>query len=98
LVYYKLGQYDNAVKNFDEALRQDPKLTDAFYSRGNAHFAQKQYQAAIKDYDEVIKQTPKSAKAYYHRGEACTSLASSKKRFGFQPGPETQLQGPENIF
>ena len=55
LAYFKLGQTDNAVKDYDEALRLNGKLTDAHFNRGNAYFAQKQYDRALKDYDEVIK-------------------------------------------
>ena len=41
LAHFKLGQNDNALKDYDEALRLNPKLTDAYFNRGNAHNAPK---------------------------------------------------------
>ncbi|MEO6162621.1 MAG: tetratricopeptide repeat protein, partial [Candidatus Binatia bacterium] len=35
LAYAKLGQQDNALKDYDEALKLNPNLTDAQFNRGN---------------------------------------------------------------
>ena len=42
LAYAKLGQPDNALKDYDEALKLNPELTDAQFNRGNVLFKQKQ--------------------------------------------------------
>jgi tetratricopeptide (TPR) repeat protein len=63
-------EYDKAIKDFDEAIRLDPKNDDAFYSRGNAWLAKQEYDKAINDYDEAIRLDPKYAIAFIGRGNA----------------------------
>jgi hypothetical protein len=40
------GQLDNAIKDYDEAIRLDPKYTDAFFNRGFAWTVKKDYDKA----------------------------------------------------
>ena len=78
---FKLGQNEAAIKDYDEALKLNPKLTDAHFNRGNVHFAEKQYERAVKDYDEVIKNDPKAARAYIQRGLAHNASGSFSDRW-----------------
>ena len=37
LVYYKKGDYDRAIADFNEAIRLKPDLAEAYYNRGLAY-------------------------------------------------------------
>jgi tetratricopeptide (TPR) repeat protein len=63
-------EYDKAIRDYDEAIRLDPKYALAFNSRGNAWSNKKEYDKAIRDYDEAIRLDPKYALAYFNRGYA----------------------------
>ena len=60
--------YDKAIKDYDEAIRLDPKDAIAFIDRGYAWSAKEDYDKAIKDYDEAIRLDPKNAPAFDNRG------------------------------
>ncbi len=55
LAYYKIGQYDEAISDFTEALKLKPKHADIYYSRGLAYNKIGQYDKAISDFTEAIK-------------------------------------------
>ena len=61
---------DNAIADYSEAIRLDPKFAVAYYERGNAWAIQMQYDKAIADYSEAIRIDPKFAVAYFDRGNA----------------------------
>jgi tetratricopeptide (TPR) repeat protein len=65
-----IGDYNNAIKDFDEAIRLIPNLAGAFYGRGNAWSAKNEYDRAIRDYDEAIRLDPNDALNYSKRGFA----------------------------
>jgi tetratricopeptide (TPR) repeat protein len=64
------GDFDEAIQDFTEAIRLDPKYADAYSSRGNAWSIKWDYDKAIKDHDEAIRLNPSSALAYRNRGWA----------------------------
>ena len=64
------GDYDNAIKDFDECIRLDPTNAGGFNERGNAYFAKKDYDRAINDYGEAIRLDPKDATGFAGRGSA----------------------------
>ncbi|HEV3384702.1 MAG TPA: tetratricopeptide repeat protein, partial [Gemmata sp.] len=42
-VWAGLKEYDNAIANYDEAIRLNPKNASAFQNRGAARFEKKEY-------------------------------------------------------
>jgi tetratricopeptide (TPR) repeat protein len=64
------SNYNKAIKDFDEAIRLDPKYADAYLGRGNAWKAKGKYDKAIQDYNDAIRLDPKYADAYFSRGIA----------------------------
>jgi tetratricopeptide (TPR) repeat protein len=68
---YAKGQYDEAIKELDDAIRLEPKNALAFSCRGAVRFAQKDYDRSITDLNEAIRLEPaKPSSGYYIRGAA----------------------------
>jgi tetratricopeptide (TPR) repeat protein len=68
--YVAKGDFDQAVEQYNEALKIDPKYAVTYNNRGNAYYFKKDYSRAIADYDEAIRLDPKYAVAYNNRGNA----------------------------
>ena len=49
------GDYDQAIKDYSEAIKLKPGLADAWYNRGVAYYTEDNYDQAIKDFSEAIK-------------------------------------------
>ena len=69
-VGYLVEELKEKVSAYDQAIRLDPNLAQAYNNRGGAKVALERYQAAIDDYGEAIRLEPKDAQAYYNRGFA----------------------------
>lgn len=50
---------DNAISDFNEAIRINPSNTQAFNARGNSYLSLGQYDRAIEDYRQAIELNPK---------------------------------------
>jgi tetratricopeptide (TPR) repeat protein len=68
--YFRMGDFDRAIEDYNEAIQLDPKNSAAFLSRGCALGGKKKWNAAIKDFTESIRLDPKNAWAWYNRGFA----------------------------
>ena len=77
--YYKLGQYDRAIQDYDEAIRLDPQLAVVYNNRGLAYNELGQYERAIKDFGEAIRLDPKDADAYRNRGLTYEAIGKSEE-------------------
>ena len=64
----KTGQYEEAIRSLNQAIRIRPDFSRAFLSRGIAHQHLDHNEAAIQDYSEVIRLKPRNPRAYYERG------------------------------
>ena len=62
--------YDQAIENYNAALRLNPNYATVFNSRGNVYLDKKDYDRAIQDYDQAIGLSPNYAVAFYNRGLA----------------------------
>lgn len=77
--YFKKGEYQKAVPEYQRALAQDPANPVARYNLGNAQFRSNQYIQAEKEYDEAVataKDKDFAQKANYNKGVA---LSKQKK-------------------
>lgn len=77
LAFYRRGnayneqlESDRAIKDYDEAIRLNPRHADAFSNRGVAYARKRNYDRAIQDYDEAIQLNPRHADAFSNRGVA----------------------------
>jgi tetratricopeptide (TPR) repeat protein len=76
------GELDKAIKDFDEAIRLDPKFEDAILGRGNGWLGKGEYAKALKDFDDVISLNPKSAYGLFARAWLRATCPDEKFRDG----------------
>src|SRR5271157_2720966 len=62
--------YDQAIQNFNEAIRVNPKSAGAFNGRGVEYFAKGDYGQAIQDFSEAVRLNPNTPRALLNRGLA----------------------------
>ena len=68
-VYYAdTKQYDNAIKEFDECIRRDWKMTDAYIEKGIILYERKQFDEAIKLFNMTTTVSNTDADGYYWLG------------------------------
>ena len=66
---YRLnGQYDEAIRDYGEAIKRDPAFTDAFLNRAITLAGTSRCADAIADFTRVIELNPGEAIAYVDRG------------------------------
>jgi tetratricopeptide (TPR) repeat protein len=61
---------NGAIDDCTKAIQIDPKLTAAYYNRGDARSEKKDFDGAITDFTKVVELRPDDAEAYYNRGYA----------------------------
>jgi len=54
----KTGQYDQAIKNYTEAIRLDPKIALAYSSRGTVYLQLGKKELAIQDFEKALSIDP----------------------------------------
>ena len=59
-----------AMSDFDEAIKADPKRWRSWLSRGIAFVSQQKLDLAVEDFNKVIELKPDEFKAWFNRGEA----------------------------
>jgi TolA-binding protein len=83
--FYTIGQYDLAIKAFNDYLTQFPDSPDACRAQskiGDSHVGQNKFTDAIADYDTVIKKYPGTdcePEAYYKQAKAYEQLKQTPK-------------------
>ena len=78
LVRQDSGDWDGAIREYDEAIRIDPRCVGAYCDRGNVHRLLKDEKAAVRDYTAAIRADPKFVVGYANRGFAYRALGDLK--------------------
>jgi tetratricopeptide (TPR) repeat protein len=68
--WYEEGNLDNALSDYNEAIRLRPRERAWYNNRGIVGAGMKQYDKAIQDYDEAIRLDPSYPLPYLNRGNA----------------------------
>ena len=55
----KLGKYEEAIVEYDKALKVNPKYVDAYNNKGLSLHNLGRYEEAILEYDKALKINPK---------------------------------------
>jgi tetratricopeptide (TPR) repeat protein len=71
--YQRIYELDNALADYDAAIRINPKHVAAFNGRGSALHDKGEYENAIAEFDEAIRLDPKNPTAYVRRGSVWNS-------------------------
>ena len=74
----KKPDLEMAINAYDNALRLNPDLVEAYNNRGLTNVALGQYEAAFADYDAAIARNPDYVETYNNRGLAKVSLGQYK--------------------
>jgi tetratricopeptide (TPR) repeat protein len=70
IAYRNKGDWKQAIREFDAAIKQNPKDYYAYAWRGRAYGAIDKHDAAIADCSTAIKLNPNDAASYLNRGKA----------------------------
>ena len=73
------GEYDQAIKDYSEAIKLKPDDAFAWYERGKAYAYKGDYDQAIKDYSKAIELKPDQAGAWNNRGMTHEKLGNEAK-------------------
>ena len=68
--YFRKGQFDQAISNFNKAIELDPGVTLCYFARGQIFLAKEQIDNAISDFNKTIELNPYYTDAYIFRGSA----------------------------
>jgi tetratricopeptide (TPR) repeat protein len=67
IIRHRLGQPQQAIGYFNEAIRQTPDYAAAYYNLGIVYYELGQHQHAMESYNEAIRIMPNNANAYNNR-------------------------------
>jgi tetratricopeptide (TPR) repeat protein len=70
IAYHQLLDLAQAQKNYEHAIKLDPKYSEAVNNLGTVYYARKRYRSAISRYNAALKLKPDSASYYSNLGTA----------------------------
>lgn len=73
-VYLKMGNTENAITDFSQAIELDADHPKAYHLRGLAREMTGENEEALKDFDKAIEIDPEYGAAYYSRATLLTKM------------------------
>ncbi len=70
IAYHQMLQFNEARKNYEKAIKLNPKYAEAINNLGTIYYARKSYRRAIGAYNRALKISPNSASIYSNLGTA----------------------------
>lgn len=77
--YYKIGQYNEAITCFRNAIRLDPSYIDAYYNLGSVLEYMQQYDAALTVFKQIIVRKPDDYDSVYKAAWLSNKIGSPQK-------------------
>ena len=68
LLYFQSSQFEQALKDYNQALRLSPRLAKVYNNRANCHAALGQLAEALIDYETAIDLNPANLHAWINQG------------------------------
>jgi len=72
--YRLMKRYEEALHDFNQAIKLDPKYSRAITRRGETYQSMKRYEEALQDFNQAIELDPKDTWAIAHRGQTYQSM------------------------
>jgi tetratricopeptide (TPR) repeat protein len=85
LEYHRKYNIREAIENYDQAIRIDPSLADAYNNRGVARYRLGDIKGAIDDYNKAIRISPNFAIAFYNRANANGAIEDYSEAIRINP-------------
>ncbi|MEO8597458.1 MAG: tetratricopeptide repeat protein [Candidatus Solibacter sp.] len=70
IAFHQMMQLNSAKKNYEQAIKLNPKYSEAVNNLGTVYYAGKSYRRAISQYKKAIKLAPNSASIHSNLGTA----------------------------
>src|SRR2546428_710055 len=70
IAYHQMMQIDEAKKNYEKAVKLNPKYSEAINNLGTIYYSKRSFRKAISQYNKALKITPNSASIYSNLGTA----------------------------
>jgi len=70
IAYHQLMQLDLAKKNYERAIKLNPKYSEAINNLGTVYYSTKNYRRAISSYKRALRYTSPTASIYANMGAA----------------------------
>jgi tetratricopeptide (TPR) repeat protein len=77
--YAKLGEYQEALRAYGDAIAASDRFTPAYYNRGLAYMMMGNYKKAIADFNDAIRLEPTNADYYFKRGLAYEQMGDTQR-------------------
>ncbi len=77
--YYDIGDFDQAILDYDDVIRLDLRGADAHTNRGLAYIKKDNHRQAIREFDMAISADPGFIPAYHNRCLALALMGRSKE-------------------
>lgn len=95
IAYHQMVQLDQARKYYEQAIRLNPKYSEALNNLGTIYYAKKSYRKSISYYNKALKLSPQSASIYSNLG---TGYFARKKYKEAAEAYQTALKLDPEVF
>ena len=68
ILFYNNGQFEEALKRYNEALEEDPKFLEVWNNKGNVLRALGRHEEALEAFDEGISIDPENPNPWVNKG------------------------------
>ncbi len=77
--YAGLGEFEQAINDYGQAIQSDPFNPSFYINRGVAYYEIGEYEQAISDYNKAIELDPDNLAAHYNKGNAYLAFGQYSK-------------------